>query len=461
MRGRTNVTQRSGPVVIGNLVTRKQVTGSRINMGDFVEFTGDTSAWESLSGPFNYQYSKSFEITTLYSGSDVENVIFGVFYVNPTSSQCRLVVCDKNGILKITNLSGISFENVTVIRDIYLNSNKLYVTFNVNASTTRTIDGKVYVFNYNGSNYSITYDRTISVTLPTYSGTTYYYYLIGVRGSYIYGYAKAVNGTYNHHIVRMNMNGSAVVNDYSFTSNDFDGGTYNVFVEGNYMFFFPQTTSPSNSDRIIFNYSNNSVVVQHGVSNDLEGTEYTQYGTLMSSGDYFFLIGNRSSYGNLCVFYLDANMNIHVVNNKGYSVSGANYYVGLIEENSGIYKIIFCHWGSTSSTQSRVYCKLATFDSGNSSITVNSDKNFGNQGVAIFYCENLFLFDASNIYNLFYTRSSDVSNNYLARTKFVINNDTIVQTESLDLVKPYENTINGVAKTGGNIGQEISVYIPS
>ena len=65
MRGRTNVTQRSGPVVIGNLVTRKQVTGSRINMGDFVEFTGDTSAWESLSGPFNYQYSKSFEITTL------------------------------------------------------------------------------------------------------------------------------------------------------------------------------------------------------------------------------------------------------------------------------------------------------------------------------------------------------------------------------------------------------------
>ena len=154
-------------------------------------------------------------------------------------------------------------------------------------------------------------------------------------------------------------------------------------------------------------------------------------------------------------------MNIHVVNKKNYSVSGPNYYAGLVEENSGIYKIIFCHWGSTSSTQNRVYCRLATFNSGNSSITVNDNKTFGNQGVAIFYCENLFLFDASNIYNLFYTRSSDVSNNYLARTKFVINNDTIVQTESLDLVKPYENTINGVAKTGGNIGQEISVYIPS
>lgn len=459
MRGRTNVTQRPGPVVIGNLVTRKQVTGGRINMGDFVEFTGDTSTWENISGPFNYQYSKSFKIMEINEGNTVIDVIFGVFYINATNSQCRLMVCNKDGIKRITNLSGISFEGVDPYpKDVYIDENTLYVTFNAAATYTRTIDGKVYVFNYNSSNYSITYNRTISVTLPTYSGSNKYY-LIGVRDNYIYGYARNNSSSSNHHILRMNINGSTTVNDYSFTSADFASYTnriYNVLISDNYIFFFG---SDSDYDRIIFNYSDSSLVIQSVSSSDQNGTQYCANGALVKHGDYFYLVGRRpNNDAGICVFYLDSNMNVHVIDVLYLSSDGTAIPFAILVEggNDNDYRIIACYCGS-----GHLSCYLINFNSNNSKITLYERKLLYINGIPLTFCETLMLFDASNIYNVFFTRSTgSVLNNYLGRTKFVVNNNQIVQAESLDLVKPYANTINGVAKTGGNIGQEISIYIP-
>lgn len=453
MRGRTNIVQRTGPTVIGNLVTRKQVTGSRIEVGNFVEFTGDTSTWETLSGPFNYQYSKSFEISKQTSGGVTTNVIFGIFYANIANSQCRLMVCDKNGIIKITNLSGISFEDVSFeIRDIYFNNNKIYVVF----SGAK----KVYVFDYNSSNSSMTYDTTITVTFPSYSNT-HSYAVIGVRGNYIYGYSRGKNSYDSHHIVRINMDGSTLVNDYDFVSSDFvTSYTYRVLISDNYIFFLPDDNAKS---RIIFNYSTSDLVIQAPSEGNVTGTIYNYNAALIKYEDYFFLVGSRSSSSNICVFYLNSSMKIVAVSNYSFnSNGGGNPFSILIEPKGDNRKITICNWGSSSSStdDKSLMCRLVEFDVGNSLLTNIDEKvfNWGDRRSVGFGV--LFLFDINDVYNVYCTKSVFSSNNYLTRTKFMINNNTIIQTESLDLVKPYENIINGVAKTGGNVGQEISVYVP-
>ena len=96
MRGRTNITQRTGPSVIGNLVTQKQVTGSKIEVGDFVEFTGDTSAWESLAGPFNYTYSGKFNVNSNYNGIFYQFMKIFVFYFGINMSKRKFKIMNIN-----------------------------------------------------------------------------------------------------------------------------------------------------------------------------------------------------------------------------------------------------------------------------------------------------------------------------------------------------------------------------
>ena len=431
-------------------------------MGDFVEFTGDTSVWESLSGPFNYQYSKSFKIMTLYSGSDVENVTFGVFYINPTSSQCRLIVCDKDGIKKVTNLSGIDFSGATTIDDIYLSTSPsvLYVTI----SSLK----KVYMFNYNSSNNTITYNGVVTVTVPTYPDSvtgTKYYGLLCVRNSKIYCYATTNASGASQYIYKLNLNGSTVEETYNFNYSSGDPDVLKCAAIDNYLIFYPQSISTSsNKAGVVINLNTSIVTTTTGLP---EYFSHTYYGKLVRYNNYFFLVGfakpsinSGTAYLQLTVFYLDENENIQIVDNyrqdTGSGTANENGVELIVEENNNNYRIVcVTHRGNYT-----FFYIIYNFDINGSDLTRLSYGEIQDELREISGVDNVMLFDISDVYNMFYTHSANVSSNYLCRTKFTINNNQLVQVEALDHVKPYENTINGVAKTSGNVGQEISIYIP-
>lgn len=466
MRGRTNIVQRTGPTVIGNVVTRKQVTGDRINIGDFVEFTGNTSNWESLSGPFTFRYSKSFEIVT---GS-----VFGEFYIHSISGQCKLIVCNATGIIKITTLSGIDFGTTYAdIDDVCCetsgSSKIIYVTRN----------NKVYVFNID-SNYTMTYNRTINVTFPSHSGGRTNS-VIGVRGGYIFCRSMVSSPANDNYIIKMNLDGSTVVSEYSFlVSLVVERRSY---ISGDYIFIFPMSNTSVTYQRIIFNWKTGNLVVQEEGSNVLLYTEFSHLGKIVNKGNYFFLVGwpYNDTYGvsiYLTIFYIDGNGKINVVDNYSYYMPYFNSHFTnsnrgnfdiFVEENNGTYRIIISQAargrGSSNYVFNRtIFFHLLTFDSNNNAIvSLDMEEFYWNaETLILMEPENLFLFKNNDTYNLLFTHSNfgDDSDNYLCRTKIIVNNNTIIQSESLDLVKKYESVINGVAKTGGNAGQEISVYVP-
>ena len=474
MRGRTNITQRTGPSVIGQLVTQKQVTGSKIEVGDFVEFTGDTSNWEVLSGPFVYNYSKEFHISDVGSGDNFDSYN-GVFYTHSQSSKCKFIIFNKTGIVKITDISDIEFPNSVISRiNFDSNTNKIYVLFN----STK----KFYEFNLL-NNYSVEYVKTIDVPVQSTYGSTIN--LLCVKDGYLYCYTTVSSPEFIFYILKISLDGETVLNVYSCNLNsNYSATSKNIFITDNYIFFItPTHSSTSSGQHIIFNFTSGNIVEQNA---NLGYLSYCYAASLVEKDGYFFMVGwsydismtSSVSYSETCyavVFYLDGNMKIKIddyvrifnsnslYNTESYNVTALSVAV---KKQSDKYIIVASYsgrnWYGNVYRGDTFYCCLLNFNISDNDLIKVYEKYFSRDRGNPLSPIVVFLIDYVYSYHILFTDLSSSSgiDNYLSRTKILISNNEIIQSESLDLVKKYSNRIDGVAKTEGSAGQTISVYIP-
>lgn len=144
MRGRTNITPRTGPDVIGTDVTNKQVTGSAISAGDFVKFTGDTSELQTLESSLIYDYANKFRIS---------DTVWGVAFYNLSSKMLKFTILDESGVLNTA-----LFENITVSGFEKPTDKNVDVKFLLNASY---VSGYLYVgLGFIGSRYVSNFPNT-------------------------------------------------------------------------------------------------------------------------------------------------------------------------------------------------------------------------------------------------------------------------------------------------------------
>ena len=452
MRGRTNITQRTGPSVIGNLVTRKQVTGATINPGDFVEFTGSTSVWEVLLGSLNYQMQEFF---------DISDTVKGCVFINPTSSQVKFVIFDDDGILKESSLNSISFNSdYTFLINYDRANNKIYMAQRINSSSW---DHNLYTFNV-AQDYTVTYGSLVTAVAPTVSYSAVKV-LACVRNSYIYWVARPTVSSTVFYIYKYNLDGTTIEDTitYTFPSSVAFNGTWNVLVDDEVILVL--SISDDSSYRITYVFSDNEIYATRGESSNdyLRYTNRSRLGKVVSVGGYNFLIGfqgNDDANHTLSVFYYDANGDMKVVAKKGYDASNyVNDHELLVEKSGDDYRILFAVSGSEYASNKRILLALFNFNSVSGELVQLNVKTI-TSALEIYYFKKCKIVNYDGVYNLFFAGSGTSTNNRVARTKFVITNNTIVQAESLDLVKKYSSHIDGVAKVGGSAGQEISVYIP-
>jgi len=453
MRGRTNITPRTSPAVIGTDVTNKQVTGSAITVGDFVEFTGNTTVWEKLVGPINYQGEHFFNIS---------DTIKGCIFINTTSSQCKFVIFNDIGILKETTLNSVAFANTNVDNIDYDSvNNKIYVLQYLGSAAWYTYN--IYVFDIS-QNYTVTYNRTITLFIPdTYGGARK---AVCVRNSYIYCICYPSSSGTSVSVVKYNLDGSTVEDVITLTlgsSASFSNTTwYSLVTEDKFILL-----SSGDAYKFTFVFSSDNLYATKATSdnNYLRLLNKCANGKLVSVNGYNFLVGMQATSpfsGGLTVFYYDNNNDINVIQKIEISFSDfVNLIDMIVERNENDYRILCAVCGSEYASNDDIYVRLYNFNSISGKITFLSkmtmSAGFGNY----YWYKDCKLVDYSGVYNLFFAGCGNLeTNNHLAKTKFIVSNDTIIQSEALDLVKKYQNRIDGVAKTSGNVGQTITVCIP-
>lgn len=463
MRGRTNITPRTGPAVIGNLVTQKQVTGSKIEVGDFVEFTGDTSIYEELSSQFNFSVSSFFEIG---------NGIYGCSYFN-SSNQFRFIIFDINGIIKITDLSSIyvsinssynpnSYDFRNLFKTTYYDG-KIYVC--VSQMSVDYVQGKsfVYVFNLNQETYSVSYDSEINLDILPWSEFSQSYYISVtpfVKDGYIY---VLYNATYPR-FFKLTLDGTIILNSYTSSINI----AYAYAYETENFIFIKQNSDSSSGDT-----DSNAIIydIEQNTFKEVENfPPYMLYGNIKEKDGIFICAGfyrsgtvtNPSYVLYIYAFYIDSNGEVNVLSRTRQRNSNSYAYCLniFVEHVDGVYKI---NVTDNYAYNNRNYLRFFYFEFENNTFgSYEKSINIVETSFPVKKYEQTMFVKDSNIFNLFLTESVNLSetNNYLLRTKYLVVNDQIIMNESFDLVKKYQNRIDGVAKIGGSAGQLISVYIP-
>lgn len=471
MRGRTNVTQRTGPYVIGQEVTQKQVTGSAISMGDFVEFTGDTTQIQTL---LNLDYD-------LVANCRINSSTFVfVFFKNPIF---RFVVIKDNVIVKDKTLSGVDTitwtgSNTKLYIGYY--NNQLYVSFGIvyNGNNYNTLlDKCIYIFNYNSETYDITYDSGLDLSSihTDLTGANY--------TKFVFLQPKILNGYFYVYVCGdSNTNSDKITALYKLNLN----GTYNsknIVASGSSMVFLYDTLSFGFVKNIDETWNTNYVWVVYGqnartclllstsditVSIDSLDISVTVQSTLITAPiEYLYIYNNILigcldrvmkiwEIGNSSITFLKQYIYRNYTSSNGGSVSDFGMIINVELENSNpIFEIIGVYTVSSTSREERYFRVI--YDYSGAEFTDFTEVIISKSNSENFVCPIVWINTTNRYYNYCY----DDRLKTFKKIPFSVVSDGISLVASYDLVKKYSSRIDGVAKGSGNVGELIRVYIPN
>lgn len=484
MRGRTNVTQRSGTVQVNGQIKEYEVAdGNTISVGDFVSFSKnieDPVFVENINGYHLFSQkiyiNDSTYILIVMSSNSKLSVIKNGIVVDSLLSTAFVYLSVSNKVLAID-----SRENISVYK-FDISTNKLvlqYTKSNVQIySTNRSLfelNGCLLSLQYtsSGSNaklFSVT-DSDITLLQTLKLSSTSYFYGIGV-GFFKNGVLSVFNGSNDStkkyssiSYFKLSEENEIVEDGYIMESSLFDGicnyydiRSLNIIDSNSYVIQF----SISQTVTYFANAESNFVFLKYNNLNKLE-VEYSfkpsgYIGTSASSTEYPYKtdgklisiipIGNNKFLG----------LNSTILMNNNYVIS---YSKGEdAQQNKSI--ILYCIY----EIQNGVLVQLTNWSELISLRSVVLKSTY----YMIKYLRpdvNYFIKNGSEYSIIFGITSggsgSNTENNYYLSQLMSINlsvkNNNVADISNK--VSLYNGGAIGFAKTGGTAGQMIQVYVPN
>ena len=456
MLGNTNI--KDGINLNATVEDKVIETGSSIVAGDFVQLTGTASG--HIDDTLAVTSSVAFEI---------DNEKIGYAFATSQSANVRFKIVTNSNVIYDTSITIPSAINDTITFMVaWIVNSKIYLCPCLKSSSITTASALyVYEFNYDTSTNAITYNSTITLTLPNDlrgSSSTYKYYVpiaVLYNDGYIYVFTAlsstssgyAYNSIVGYLICNKFALSGTAVSEKLFNSNtsNFANSMGLFYIGANYI-YYRGVSNPS-----IF-------IAKKDLSEDFVSkisNSNSPYSGMFEDGNVFAFCA-YSSYRQRMYFYTIEN---DVLTLKTDLLLGNENIVNA-EFNSAIKKIkkvndkyllfvlINCNTNSIVATveydainytatiiSSNLLSKTFNHISNNKSISMVTDLEDLSFGVGQ-WSDN-----TSNPVN-YYNKSG------------ILYQDSLILAESIDKVMNYQNRIDGVAKQSGTAGDTIEVYIP-
>lgn len=471
MRGRTNITQRSGTAPVNGDVKEFVVEeGNVINVGDFVSFT------RNIDEPTTVMQSGSFSSIIIYKEDDF--YIQKILYVN--SGVVQLI---KNGEVKKSLTIGKNYEAVylstlsklvigdSVSHSVYSVDKSSFSISLLKTTTSNLSNFKCWqVFElgdkfltldyYNGLKatiFSLSSDNVVSV-FKTVNINSSNYFSKDEKGVGFYKNGKlSIFHWYSSlGLSYFNFDGeNLTIDGYNALKSFIGNQTYNCFVnyfDNNILLTFPtvdQLTDDSTSvtNYVIANYDGASDKIVSQTIFNLEGYEGAAASTnfpYISNGYQTFLIplGNNKF---LC-FATAILKNNYDEMSSGTATTNSNYSI-----------IYYCIYEYQNSLMTKVTNWIELYRS--------NKPNLSNSRwlIKYFLVNFMYYYLVENVYYCYFGLTSGNYNGNkvvynLLLINFQLNNDVIGDVTGK--VMSYNGGSLGFAKTGGTSGQTIQVYVP-
>lgn len=477
MRGRTNITQRTGLAVIGNDVTHKQVVGQKIEVGDFVEFTGNTNIFDILSD-YGYTYNATCRMSEnkmAIVGYNSNSLTMNITCVDLISGK---IASSDNFVLE----HSMTFkDNVTGLENVYIcyDNGFLYVSEITSWPTISGLDPKnalnfLHIFSVSESgDISFVGQRRFTESFfnscfdeEDKLSTTQKFKMSNVCVKNGVGYAAVspsspLNYT-KQRVVKFNvLNDSDISEVLSFFKcyRQKDNSSQARFVVEDFFGYFFEDASILNVFRLE-NFSNQ--IIRHTQNIDLS------YNVLVYEdveNNYFIIYGKISSTSTPQLYIFTFNeqsvsfVKIEKILLRGFSVIGGPLsFYELYKDAEG--NKFFLIAVSTTSSTSAYTCGVALvrYNYLLQTITTLSSHSFGNTYLT--QSNGIIKRNNDNVSLYFVGRFGLQKVVNLNKISFKIIGDEIDSTESYDLVQKYKKRIDGVASSSGSEGELISVRVP-
>lgn len=476
MRGRTNITQRTGLAVIGNDVTHKQVVGQKIEVGDFVEFTGNTNIFDILSD-YAYTYNATCRMSEnkmAIVGYNSNSLTMNITCVDLTSGK---IASSDNFVLKqsINFGSDERFENVYICYD----SGFLYVSVKTTWSYSYGLDPKnalnfLHIFSVSESgDISFVGQRRFTESFfnscfdeeDTLS-TTQKFKMSNVCVKNGIGYAAVspsspLNYT-KQRVVKFNvLNDSDISEVLSFFKcyRQKDKSSQARFVVEDFFGYFFEDHSILNVFRLE-NFSNQ--IIHHTQNIDLSRNVLVYEDV---ENNYFIIYGKISSTTTPQLYIFTFNeqsvsfVKIEQVLLKGFNVIGGPLsFYELYKDSEGNKFFLIAVSTTLSTTAFTCGVALVRYNYLLQTITTLSSHSFSNTYLT--QSDGMIKRNNDNVSLYFVGRFNLQKVVNLNKISFKIIGDEIDSTESYDLVQKYKKRIDGVASSSGSEGELISVRVP-
>lgn len=480
MRGRTNVTQRSGTVQVNGQIKEYEVAdGNTISVGDFVSFSKNIEDPVVVEDFTNNLFSQKIYIddsTYILIVDDSKlSVIKNGVVVDSLSSTAFVYLSVSNKVLAID-----SSRNISVYK-FDISTNKLVLQYT--KSNVQIYNTYKSLFELNGHLLSLTYSSSSGSSAKLFSVTDddivllktvklssgYYFNGIGV-GFYRNGVLSVFNGYSGYSgnttisYFKFGDDNTIVEDGYISVSNLFDITNFNdirqvsIIDDNSYIIQFSpaQTTTYGNNAETLFVFLRYNDLNKIEVEYNFKPSGYI--GTPASSTEYPYKtdgklisiipLGNDKFLG----------LNSTILMNNKYVISSSNGEDG--QQNKSI--ILYCIY----EIQSGVLVQLTNWIELISlrSVVLNSSYYM------IKYLrpdESYFIKNGSE-YNIIFGitsggSSGSIDNNYYLSQLMSINlsvkNNNVADISGK--VSLYNGGSIGFAKTGGTAGQTIQVYVPN
>lgn len=448
MRGRTNITQRSGTVPVnGDIKEFTVADGEKINIGDFVTSIYGPSTYLDLPSNFRFDYGsdmfsignnkvvafygKNICILDTQNGIVVEKVIGGEFHSVGGSY-------DYSSVFKMDNSHFvIAYKKTSSAKELYFD----IITLDIE-NNTATFETKNYVTNlslYPRYSRCVVNNNFIFVPFSGTISSTFHSYLVWFDlGSNDFGFCEIIQGE----------------NYYSIYNED----CQIVFGDNNEIYIFTNGYKSNYSNyvdvvKFTFNYVEKELV--------LNG----MYNILTNRAHYYFV------HGSVCY-----------IGNNNFAVSTLSKTIEIVKVNDSISLLNSISLKNYDSLLFSFKDKLVILQNDSSSYLVNLvyviDKNdlIGVTEIS---------FNTFNFVKIYFIKSSSgtlrfsyfgfveledsivmfgLSNGSNSATyrccKCIVDGNNLSGFDSINYVKSYNGNSLGFAKTSGTSGETIQVYVP-
>lgn len=444
MRGRTNVTQRSGLVPVnGNIEEYKVADNISINVGDFVSIISEGSD-ENITTIYSGSSSNYVNVNYEYVGELNGNKI--IFMNNPNkSSNSKILVLDSSGNVVLLKDINILLYNKIGIKTSCLVGNYLVVC-GYNDFSSSGLSKVFYLYKFSEDCKTLTqlnsylndsiygYNSICGVGSNMFASVFYYSSSIkGVALFKISGDSISLidNETISEKIESQNIISiSNETNDgfYIIARDTYDGYLLcgNVKIVGETISSVEFINTGSSITNIeSFCYVNDNTIV------------------LLSGSKLFILdiINGKISY--------NTSQEIYAQSDSGFSESLFPIFIYKINENElGVVTCI--------SSRKKIIC-LSYLYNGNGLFSYNSNLGSLIDGESE-VSDSIFMLNLGNIYLMLYNKYLTTSS-VVYKKLFSIVNEMIIQSGKI-FVTEYNGKSIGFAKTSGTSGKTIQVYVP-